>query len=208
VSPGRSAVLFLARVAWLISPVFAAGVVHIAILKRNALSSFAVPIDGGWRCFGRPCLGPNKTWRGPVVMVAGTAVAMRIQHELATRSPWAARMTVLDFSLHNAWLAGGLYGLGYSLGELPNSFVKRRLGIAPGGTSPRLAGVQYLVDQLDSVVGCLVLLRTIAAPPWRETGAACLVGLLLHVALDGLMYRTGIKRIGGGRPARDGSAVG
>lgn len=59
---------------------------------------------------------------------------------------------------------GALLGLGTVAGELPNSFVKRQLGVPPGRLP---AGVGRLVfaayDQVDLVPGIYVALR----PIWR-----------------------------------------
>lgn len=53
------------------------------------------------------------------------------------------------------------------LSELPNSFVKRQLGIRPGEQGPRVLGVVlYVVDQIDLLVGvCLVLTLAITLSP-------------------------------------------
>jgi hypothetical protein len=57
-----------------------------------------------------------------------------------------------------------------------------------------LAWLQYVVDQSDSVAGCLVALRFFYGPTRLETGAAFTTGLLLHVGVDQLMHALGVKR--------------
>ena len=56
-------------------------------------------------------------------------------------------------------LIGFLLGLGYSLFELPNSFIKRRLDIKPGKTTNGFKKMFFIfLDQADSVFGvCLVV---------------------------------------------------
>ena len=184
----------LARSVWLILPVVAAGVGHVVVIQSGLLRPLAIPIDGGaiWR--GRPVFGSNKTWRGLVVMAGLTALAMRGQAELARRSHRIAGVTSVDFQRVNPWPAGAVYGLGYTVGELPNSFVKRRLGIEPGGHSPSIGHWQYIIDQTDSVLGCLIALSTFHRPRRAETLAACFLGLGVHIGIDQALYVMGIKR--------------
>jgi CDP-diglyceride synthetase len=185
---------FLARVTWLMLPVIAAGLAHVVVIKRDSLRPLALPLDGGvwWR--GAPLLGPNKTWRGVVVMFAVASVTMAMQAALARRSPAVRSFTAIDFGSVDPWLAGGIYGLGYAAGELPNSFLKRRLGIAPGGRSAHRGWVQYVVDQTDSVLGCVAALNLFYRPSGGELAAASAIGAFLHVVIDRAMYAIGAKR--------------
>ena len=73
---------------------------------------------------------------------------------------------------------GAWSALGFMLGELPNSFVKRQLDIAPGETGPGGGRWQLAADRLDSGVGLLlaaslvvhVPVITLDADPRRRTG--------------------------------------
>jgi CDP-diglyceride synthetase len=175
-------------------PVIAAGVAHVVVIKRDSFHVLAVPLDAGvwWR--GAPLLGPNKTWRGVLVMFGAASVAMAMQAALARRSRTVRSFTAIDFGRVDPWLAGGIYGLGYAAGELPNSFLKRRLGIAPGGRSARRGWLQYVVDQTDSVLGCIAALSLFYRPSGGELAAASAIGTFLHVAIDRAMYAIGAKR--------------
>jgi hypothetical protein len=182
------------RVAWLAVPVLAAGIMHVAVLRFGALRPLDVPLDAARTWRGRPLLGRNKTWRGVVVMPLTSALVMRMQAALARRSPAVARITAVDFAHVNPLAGGAILGLGYVVGELPNSFVKRQLGIGPGGRSARWARLQYVTDQVDSVVGCLLALRTFHRPTRGEFIGALAVGAGLHVAFDASLYLIGVKR--------------
>ena len=51
-------------------------------------------------------------------------------------------------------LLGLLVGAGAMLAELPNSFLKRRMGIAPGAQAGGIRGVAFhVLDQIDVVFG-------------------------------------------------------
>ena len=166
--------MIVAHALYLIAPVVAAGVVHSFVIKRNAFAALAVPLDGGRKFQGEPLFGENKTWRGLAVMVGvSTLVAVAIGLSPAL---------------------GACLGAAYSLAELPNSFVKRRLGIPPGGRSWRGAAVQYVADQGDSAAGC-----TLALLPYAGSAALLvtvfLLGFVIHAAVDALLYLFGVKQL-------------
>jgi hypothetical protein len=182
------------RVAWMVTPVLVAGFGQVLVLKTGLLPGLAVPLDRGVHWRGKPLLGPRKTWRGVIVMTTLSALVATAQAGAARRSRRLRAFSPFDYDRTNAGLLGVALGLGYCLAELPNSFVKRRLGIDPAGRANRLAWLQYLVDQSDSVAGCLVALRFFYRPTRLETGAAFATGLLLHVGVDQLMHTLGVKR--------------
>lgn len=187
--PGRT----LLRATWLVLPVVLGGLGHVAVLKTNVLSSLAVPIDNGARWRGRPVFGANKTWRGVVLMTGLTALTSGTQAALLRRRRWASGLDVLQSARVNAWLAGALSGLTYCLAELPNSFVKRQLGIAPGARATRASRIQYVVDQADSVAGCLVALRLLYRAAARDLLTAFALGITIHIGIDQLMHGIGVK---------------
>jgi len=49
------------------------------------------------------------------------------------------------------FMLGFILGLTYCLGELPNSFIKRKLGIASGASVQKNRWLQILADKLDSL---------------------------------------------------------
>jgi len=181
------------RVAWLIAPVLVAGLGQVAILKTGQLGRLAVPLDFGLYWRRKPVLGPSKTWRGVIIMTTLAALTARAQAAAARRSSRLRSICPFDYRRVNPWLLGSGLGLGYCIAELPNSFVKRRLGIPSADTSRRWPGLQYLIDQSDSVVGCLIALRLFYRPRWSEAGLALGSGVGVHVAVDQLMHVLGVK---------------
>ena len=177
----------------MIAPVLLAGMGQVVVLKLRLLDSLDAPLDRGAKWRGKPVLGPRKTWRGVVVMTTLSALVASAEAVAARRSHSLRALSPFDYRRINPLLLGFGLGLGYCLAELPNSFVKRRLGIPPAGTSERWARVQYVVDQSDSVVGCLVALRFFYKPSRLETRMALAAGLALHVCVDLLMRAWGIK---------------
>jgi hypothetical protein len=178
-----------AGVLYLALPVMAAGAVHIVVLRCNLLRRLKAPLDCGLSWRGRRLLGDNKTWRGALVMVGAAAPVMALQQHW--RLP---RLELFDYGRVSAWLCGTLLGLGFVLGELPNSFLKRRCDIAPG---QQAHGARYwlflLLDQIDSVVGGLAALALVWQPPWRVVAAALLLCSLAHIAFNLVFVAVGLK---------------
>jgi len=189
----RRKAVFAARVGWIILPVILGGMIHILALKSQLMRRLAVPLDRGKQWRGRPILGSNKTWRGVLLMTASTAGFTHLQFALGRHKPGPVLGVLRDIRV-SPWLAGGVMGLSYCLAELPNSFLKRQLGVPPGGRSVRAGFFQYLVDQVDSVIGCLVALRLLYRPRRGETFFAFFLGSSIHVGVDQLLYAAGVKQ--------------
>jgi hypothetical protein len=89
-----------------------------------------------------------------------------------------ARLELVDFAGLPGWWFGALLGAAAELSELPNSFVKRQLGIEPGGTARGpLALLFFLWDQLDLLLGYwLALSCFLPATPLRVAVSIATVG--------------------------------
>jgi len=145
-------------------------------MKHGWLGFLARPIDGGYRWRGRPLFGHSKTFRGPICVAAGAAAGFAVQESLLAQLETLGALAVAT----PPWWLGALAGAAAELSELPNSFVKRRLGIEPGGTSRgALAAVFYAWDQLDLLLGFwLVLACAGVVTPARVVISLLLVGTL------------------------------
>ena len=171
----------------LVAPVLTAGLVHVAVIAFDFVPWLAAPIDGGRQFRGRALLGRNKTWRGFVVMPLATAVTVSAQQALAAQSPRIAALAPLVRGAPPPWVVGAACGAAYVLAEIPNSFVKRRLGIAAGARAGRAAGAQYVVDQLDSVLGCVAAVRWFYRIDAGDALVAGVLGGAFHVGVERAM---------------------
>jgi hypothetical protein len=91
--------------------------------------------------------------------------------------------------------AGSVFGLGYVLGELPNSFAKRRLSIGPGGKARGFWGAVFFVaDRCDSVVAALVLGAVLFSYGWGLVVAGTVFLGVVHLLVSAALYRARIKR--------------
>ena len=155
------------------------------MLRYDLLPELKRPLDGG-----SGLLGDNKTWRGALMMSGGTLVATAA----LTRFDWFLRRLPTELRDARPLAYGALLGAGVVLGELPNSFLKRRLGIAPGARQKSLAGVAIAVlDQGDFVLGS----RLTLAPLWRMSARQTLesfaVVAAVHSAVNVIGYAIGAR---------------
>ena len=158
-------------------PLVLSGGFHMAAVKLDLLPALKIPIHHAW--FGR-----NKTWRGLLVMPATAALGVVL----------AAAVWPEQFGGWNPVVLGVLLGLAYALAELPNSFVKRRLGIDAGKRPPRHAAWFALADQADSAIGCGLVyawaLRLTAGPMLLLMA----IGTSIHLIVNYSLYLMRLRR--------------
>ena len=187
----------LLQLLWLALPLIASGLVHLAVLKLDLLPSLRrLPLDGGVNFRGKRLFGANKTWRGAVVTIGTTTLAAWALAQLSACC-WSLPTLVPFAETHPvAW--GLLLGTGYIVGELPNSFAKRQLGIAPGAAGQGTAGrVFWVVDQLDSLAGMLLFIAPVWRPSLALLAAVILLMLVAHPIGAWVMVLCGLKdRVG------------
>jgi len=169
-------------------PILGAPLLHGPVLALDLFPSLKRPLDGGRAFRGRRIFGDNKTWRGAIFMIAGIVVAA------ALLSLWPAYWHALPDGIQEAGAGvfGLLLGLGTVLGELPNSFLKRRLDIAPGEQRRSAAGLALsLFDQGDFVLGVWVCLLPIWVMSVAQAVLAFVVVAAVHMVINVVGYRIG-----------------
>ena len=134
--------------------------------------------------------GANKTWRGALMMHGGTLAATAALH----RVPAYRRRLPGRVAEAGPARVGGLLGLALWVGELPNSFVKRRLGIPPGEQRRSLGGIAIsIVDQADWVPLAWLLLRPLWPMTAREAVEVCALVAAVHVPINVVGYWVGAR---------------
>lgn len=134
------------------------------------------PLDFG-RNFkdGRRILGDGVTWKGMVVgTLMGTIVGLL--------------QGLLVGNILFGILLGFLLGLGALLGDAAGSFIKRRINIGRGRPAP-------LLDQLDFVVGALVLSSLVFYPGLPIIIIALIISPILHLSANAISYALGMKNV-------------
>jgi CDP-archaeol synthase len=172
-----------ASAGWVFLPVLGAALAHAPVLRWNLMASSRRPIS-------RALFGENKTWRGALTMTSGTLGATVALHRLA-----AYRQRLPEpVAQANPVVVGTLLGSACWLGELPNSFLKRRLGIAPGEQRASSAGVVISIfDQADWVPMAWLLLRPVWAMSVREAAQVFFLVAAIHVPINLIGYAIGAR---------------
>jgi CDP-2,3-bis-(O-geranylgeranyl)-sn-glycerol synthase len=130
------------------------------------------PMDFGKNFLdGKRIFGKNKTFRG---FFFGLAVGITVG---------MVEWMLFDYP----FLFSVLSPLGALLGDLTAAFLKRRLGIAPGGLFP-------VVDQIDFVVGALVLSLPLAILYWELAVAVIIITPPIHLLTNFLAYKLKLKK--------------
>ena len=175
---------------WLFLAVLGAPLLHAPVLRWDLLPSLRRPLDGGATLGGRRLLGDNKTLRGALCMTAGVVLATLVLWQ------WGWWRAQLPDAINDSapLLVGLLIGLGTVGGELPNSFLKRRLDIAPGQRRHSAGGVALAVlDQGDLVLGIWVALLPIwTMPVWLAAIAFAAISTI-HAAINVIGYAIGAR---------------
>ena len=184
--------LAMAQAVWLFAPlVFAAGLSAV-VMERDLLRWARKPIDGGRRIGGKRLFGDNKTWRGVLVATAGSSAFAAVQEHFVGDA--AGALLVVDWAAVPSVAFGALMGLGAMLGELPNSFVKRRVGILPGKTTTGPWSVLFYVwDQVDLLFGAWLLVGWWVRPPALLVVASFAMALLVHPAVSLIGWLIGVR---------------
>jgi len=185
--PEKGVHMALLHVLGLTLPILVPGLALIATLRRGGFARLRRPIDGGATWRRRPVLGENKTWYGLMVYPVGGALTAGL-----LSLGGAAVHPVLHGS--KAALVGATAGAAYACGELINSFVKRRFGIAAGRmVAGRWTRIQRAADLADGVIAASLVYLAWGVSPAPAAGVLA-AGIAIHVSTDALMRRLRLKR--------------
>lgn len=146
------------------------------------LANMAPPFVRFWKGWNRPIhartLGTHKTVVGFALGVAVAALATAAQ--AAIDRPGA----LVDYA-HWPWLGLG-FGFGAMAGDAIKSYFKRRRGVAPG--APWIP-----FDQLDFVLGSLLLVGPFARLGMGDVLAILALSLVGDVIVNRIAWHLGIK---------------
>jgi CDP-archaeol synthase len=180
---------FLEGVA-LVAPLLGGLVCHGVCIRSGLLKGLAHPIDGGTDFRGRRLLGDNKTFRGLLCVALGTAGT-----QLLIGWPLLARCQ--PGGIHrfaSTAMLGAAIGSAAMVAELPNSFLKRQLAIAPGAQAAgALRVVFHVLDQVDVLVGAWLVLALVVPVTWERVLASAVFMYPAHQAITAVGYLLGMR---------------
>lgn len=183
-----------AQALYLFAPLLVSAVLSAAVHRYDLFPRLAKPIDAGVALHGRRVLGDGKTWRGVVVAVVGSTATVLVQKHAVGAS--AGALAIVDYANADALLLGAAIGGGAMLGELPNSFVKRRLGIRRGETAshPALRVLFWIWDQVDLLTTTWPLLAFWIRPSVSLIVTSFVLTLAIHPLVALVGYLIGARR--------------
>ena len=159
-------------------PLILTNVLHMVIVKRNLFSALAIPISA--KHFGQ-----NKTWRGLLFLpITNACFTGLMEMVFGPFTPLSSR----------AFFLGFLLGLAYVLAELPNSFVKRRLGIAPGGSAEKHKMLQTIIDKTDSLILVFLTYYLFLNVSLADVLTLFFAALIIHLTISRLLVAFKIKK--------------
>ena len=182
-----------------LTPVILSGIANMAWCKSSILESTRKPIDNGKSLSdGKRLFGENKTWKGLIGYLLFNALFTVLWGWLCKAASWED----LDFFYRHHentfafnLIIGVLLGLAYSLFELPNSFLKRRLGITPGKTLQGFYKVFFVfLDQADSIFGCALVVWLFYDLDLPLYLFYVLLGAGTHIIVNILLYFAGLRK--------------
>ena len=169
---------------YLLFPAFLANMAPQLATRLRIWEGLYYPLDSKKTVFGKRILGDNKTWRGYVFGVAGAMLVALVQF-------WLDKYEVIPVaSLNGLWqflFFGFLAGFGALLGDSVESFIKRQLNIGSG--RPLLP-----FDQIDYLVGYLVLTSILVSWTWLEILFVLVCGVVLNPLVNTIAYLLKIKK--------------
>lgn len=163
---------------YLILPVYFANMCPVLLGKMKF--PFGVVINAKW-------FGKNKTWRGIYSGVLGALLILAGQRYLQEQGI-AEGYRLLNYLSINIWLYAFLMGVGAIIGDLVESFVKRRLGMPSGKPF-------FPFDQVDFVLGSYLFLLPVYILDWNVLFVLILVTPLLHFLTNVIAYFLRLKEV-------------
>jgi hypothetical protein len=180
--------------AYLFLPLLGGGVFHGLCMKYGWLSFLKRPIDFGYTIRGRPLFGANKTFRGPVAVGFGAALILGLQTTVLHRFSGARNIELFGYAGANGWLLGFVVGAAAMVAELPNSFLKRQLGVNPGeGKQGWLGTALYAVDQVDLLLGAWLVFALVLEVRLAWVFFSVILVAAVHQLLTSVTYALGMR---------------
>ena len=167
---------------------------YVANLSGLAFGG-GTPVDGGKECKdGRRLIGNGVTWKG---LQNGTIIGTLVGVVLGIVGTFYGDLSALTGGIIDLHVYGSVFGglilgflmaFGALLGDAVGSFLKRRIGLERGAPAP-------IMDQLDFVIGALVLSLLVVQISWEFFIIIALLSLVLYLGSNTFAYLIGIKDV-------------
>jgi hypothetical protein len=179
-------------ILYLFAPLIVSSALAGVALRLGMFTTLRRPLDAKRVFRGRRWFGDNKTWLGVVVAIVGCVATTALQKYIVAER--ADRIALIDYREVCVIAFGTAMGGGAMLGELPNSFAKRQLGIQPGQTGRGAwALVFYVWDQVDMLTMAWPLLWPWIQPTLQLVAMSFVIALVTHPTVSLIGYIAGAR---------------
>lgn len=175
--------VFLFKCFYFMLPVYFANMAPVMI--KGSFKELKVPVDFDTRIDGQTIFGRHKTFRGLIFGVVFAIIIAFIQY-LIYDIEFFKLISFIDYS--NWLLVGLLLGSGAVMGDLVESFFKRRLNVKPG--KPLIPW-----DQLDFVIGSLIFIYPVYRLSFTQIATIIILSFVLHVTINHAAYYLKIRKV-------------
>ncbi len=181
-------------------PVILGSIINTFFLKTHLFQVINKPIDNNIILKdGKRLFGQNKTWRGFWGMVFFSSICVMLWGLLGKLIPDIQNNNLLYTNYENSFLyniaIGGLLGLAYGIFELPNSFLKRRVGIQPGKSRISALGIIFVIyDQIDSLFGCVLVISFVHPMSIVYYFSYVFLGGGIHISMSYVFYLLKLRK--------------
>jgi len=162
------------HIAIVLLPLIFTNIFHMGAVKLNWFGYLKIPV---WPSV----FGENKTWRGFLFVPLVNAFIL------------LSFSFLFSFDLESPFLMGLFLGLAYVVSELPNSFLKRRLGIRSGESHSTYKYLFYIIDKTDSALGVSLLYFMMSGISPKVVVLLFVTCSLTHVLISLLLVRLKLK---------------
>jgi hypothetical protein len=155
-------------------PLVLTNTLHMVLVKHSWLSLINIPVSD--KLFGK-----NKTWRGFVFLITVNAFLVFTIVQL------------FSIQLNNSAKLGAILGFTYLLFELPNSYMKRKLGVGPGEKHQRYRYFFSWIDKSDSAFGLSLVYWLLGYTDWKMAILLFFICSATHVVSSFILVVLKIK---------------
>lgn len=172
-------------------PAATAAILHMVVVKLNLFSALKYPLDFNYTYNGKRIFGDSKTFRGLFAMLVLSILSTYLFRWLTVVSEKIYELNIIDFNSASPVAIGVAFGFGYVLAELPNSFVKRQLGVEEG---KRGSFLNVIIDQIDSPIGCMLAVIPFSGMSVSFFISGIVFFLFLHMFINVMLYLAGLRK--------------
>ena len=163
-------------ILFIVLPLVFSNSIHMIVVKKQLFPNLAKPISGA-------LFGQNKTWRGFIIVpILNGVLALLLSY------------LVPSFSVFNVFFYGFLLGFVYMLFELPNSFLKRRVGIQAGEKANKYSWFFMLIDKCDSTLGVSLYAFYLFNLDATTMFYFFIFAVMIHISISQLLVLIKVKR--------------